>query len=207
DMSVNGIKVGNDTITVSKDVSVMAALSDKNGIALAGDKQIKLMIDNDVNKVYSISNHFSYNENSYTKGVLNYSVVFPDTGGIHSITLIVYDNMMNVSYKTAYLNIIGDENLSVRNVWNWPNPMKDVTYFTFVVSRNVSATIKVFTITGKCIRTIETEDLSAGYNQVYWDGRDNSGNEIAQGLYFYKILFKSADGSQIAVKNKLLVYR
>lgn len=115
--------------------------------------------------------------------------------------------MMNVSYKTAYLNVIGDENLSVRNVWNWPNPMKSSTYFTFVVSRSVSATIKIFTITGKCIRTMEIEDLPAGYNQIYWDGRDNNGNEIAQGLYFYKILFKSVDGARIAVKSKLLIYR
>jgi len=207
EMSVNGIKAGDDTITVSKDVAVMAVLSDKNGIALAGNKQIKVMIDNDVNKVYNISDYFSYDENSYTSGILNYSIVFPDTGGIHSITLIVYDNMMNVSYKTAYLNVIGDENLSVRNVWNWPNPMKSSTYFTFVVSRSVSATIKIFTITGKCIRTMEIEDLPAGYNQIYWDGRDNNGNEIAQGLYFYKILFKSVDGARIAVKSKLLIYR
>ena len=207
DLSVNGIKTDYDTITVSKDVSIMAALSDKNGIAIAGNNQIKVMIDNDLHKVYNVSDYFSYDENSYTRGMLNYNIVFPDTGGVHTITLIVYDNMMNVSYKTAYLKIINDENLSVRNVWNWPNPMKNFTYFTFVASRDVDATVKVFTITGKCIKTIESQGLSSGYNQIYWDGRDNMGNKIAQGLYFYKIIFKAADGSQIAVKNKLLVYR
>jgi flagellar hook assembly protein FlgD len=35
--------------------------------------------------------------------------------------------------------------------------------------------------------------LRIGFNSIYWDGRDHDGDEIANGLYFYKVIYKNDD--------------
>ncbi len=205
---LNGIKAKKeDTIRISKDINIHSEIYDTSGVAIFGTQPVRLMIDNNQYNLINVSSNFMYNENSYTEGYFNYNVLFPDTGGIHTITVIASDNMLNITYKTVNVDIIGDDKISVENVLNWPNPLNDYTYFTFTVSRDVSVKIKIFTVTGKCIRTIEVDDLNAGYNQIYWDGKDICGKRPAQGLYFYKIILKDAEGSSRAVKSKLLIYR
>ena len=38
-----------------------------------------------------------------------------------------------------------------------------------------------------------TSSLHIGFNTIPWDGRDEDGDEIANGLYFYKIISKHGD--------------
>jgi len=205
---LNGIKAkGEDTIRASKHINIHSEIYDTSGVAIFGTQPVRLMIDNNQYNLINVSSNFMYNENSYTEGYFNYNILFPDTGGVHTITVIASDNMLNITYKTVNVDIIGDDRIYVENVLNWPNPLNDYTYFTFTVSRDVSVKIKIFTVTGKCIKTIEVDDLNAGYNQIYWDGKDTYENRPAQGLYFYKIVFKDTEGSSRAVKSKLLIYR
>jgi hypothetical protein len=82
------------------------------------------------------------------------------------------------------------------NVFNYPNPFKNDTYFTFElhgINAPDELKIKVFTVAGRLIRdiTVPTSVLQIGFNKFYWDGRDQDGDEIANGVYFYKIIAKN----------------
>jgi flagellar hook assembly protein FlgD len=82
------------------------------------------------------------------------------------------------------------------NVFNYPNPFKNDTYFTFElhgVQPPEEFKIKVFTVAGRLIRdfSIPQSNLKIGFNRFYWDGRDQDGDEIANGVYFYKIASKN----------------
>ena len=82
------------------------------------------------------------------------------------------------------------------NVFNYPNPFKNDTYFTFElhgVQPPEEFKIKVFTVAGRLIRDLSVPKslLKIGFNKIYWDGRDQDGNEIANGVYFYKIASKN----------------
>jgi flagellar hook assembly protein FlgD len=84
----------------------------------------------------------------------------------------------------------------IRNVYNFPNPFSSFTNFTFILlaSDNVqSCKIKIYTVAGRLVKEISTY-AKVGFNQIYWDGRDNDGDVMANGVYLYKIILD--DGSK-----------
>jgi flagellar hook assembly protein FlgD len=67
--------------------------------------------------------------------------------------------------------------------------------------------VKIYTVSGRLIRTLD--DLSEplpGYNYYPWDGRDDDGDRIANGVYLYKIILKTGK-EQKEVIEKLVVLR
>jgi flagellar hook assembly protein FlgD len=57
--------------------------------------------------------------------------------------------------------------------------------------------ISVYTIRGLRIRTISDDaTLTPGFHQINWDGRDDFGDEIARGIYLYKIQVNSPASKQ-----------
>jgi hypothetical protein len=81
-------------------------------------------------------------------------------------------------------------------LYNYPNPFRQDTYFTFVLTGSrppEELSIRIFTIAGRKLKEIAVPagSIQVGFNRVYWDGRDNDGDEIANGYYFYQVSFKS----------------
>ncbi len=85
--------------------------------------------------------------------------------------------------------------------------MQDRTYFTFSMrnDRNAAIKIKIFTVAGRLIDTIETHG-HVGYNEYLWDGRDERGDLLANGVYFYKIIANDGDEKSESIK-KLIIAR
>ncbi|MBI3787695.1 MAG: hypothetical protein HY276_05490, partial [Ignavibacteriales bacterium] len=89
-------------------------------------------------------------------------------------------------------------------------PFNRTTTFTF--QRNsvdpMDVEIKVYTVAGRLIQSLTTPSITDRFVQVPWDGRDRDGNEIANGVYFYKVIAKSLDRSSTSeVLGKLTVLR
>jgi flagellar hook assembly protein FlgD len=59
----------------------------------------------------------------------------------------------------------------------------------------------VYDILGREVRTLMNSDLNAGYHQIVWNGRNNSGSQVASGMYLYRI----EAGSFISVKKMMLL--
>ena len=81
-------------------------------------------------------------------------------------------------------------------MYNYPNPFPNDTYFTFELrGQNAPEELKIriFTVAGRLIRdiSIPPSDLHVGFNTIYWNGRDQDGDEVANGVYFYKIMAKN----------------
>jgi len=47
--------------------------------------------------------------------------------------------------------------------------------------------IKVYNIVGQLVRTLVDEEKLPGNYQLVWDGKDQSGEEVASGIYFYRL--------------------
>ena len=47
--------------------------------------------------------------------------------------------------------------------------------------------LAVYDVTGRRVRTLVSGALNAGSHDVIWWGRDDTGGELASGLYFYKM--------------------
>ena len=79
---------------------------------------------------------------------------------------------------------------------NYPNPFtRDTTVTCELTKPAESLTVKIYTVTGRLIRELKT-DAPAGFIKLEWDGKDDDGNEVANGVYFGKIIVKSDDADE-----------
>jgi flagellar hook assembly protein FlgD len=54
--------------------------------------------------------------------------------------------------------------------------------------------IKIYSSSGRLIQHIQDAYQGQLYNEVSWDGRDKNGENVANGVYFYKIIVRTYDG-------------
>ena len=77
---------------------------------------------------------------------------------------------------------------------NYPNPFAKETTITCELTQPADAfTLKIYTVTGRLIRELET-DAPAGFIMLKWDGTDSNGTPVANGVYYGKINVKGFEG-------------
>lgn len=70
---------------------------------------------------------------------------------------------------------------------NSPNPFNPTTTIGFAAPQAGQVKVSVFNILGQNIKDLVDGYMDAGFHQVVWDGKDRSGDQVASGVYFYKI--------------------
>lgn len=119
------------------------------------------------------------------------------SNGEYSIQVKAWDIFNNFSVEKSYFTVVGDKDLVVRDIYNYPNPFTSSTTFTFQhnLLKPINVKIKIYTIAGRLIKTIEQFNINEKYVMIDWDGKDNDGNEISNGTYLYKMILTSTDGA------------
>jgi hypothetical protein len=85
---------------------------------------------------------------------------------------------------------------------NYPNPFNPVTQVAFTVPDGGGRVVlTVHNVSGQVVRTLLDETLPAGPAKAVWDGRDDSGERLASGVYFARL---SAGGDSAFRKMTLL---
>jgi hypothetical protein len=57
----------------------------------------------------------------------------------------------------------------------------------FMVDSPVHTTLKIYNIRGELVKTLVDEPKEAGSYEAVWDGKDENGNQVASGIYFYEL--------------------
>lgn len=75
---------------------------------------------------------------------------------------------------------------------NYPNPFNPSTTIRFSLPSQSNAdylptTLRIYNVLGRMVRTLVDEPMAAGTHDVIWDGKDEQGNQVASGIYFYKL--------------------
>jgi hypothetical protein len=70
---------------------------------------------------------------------------------------------------------------------NYPNPFNPETQIEYYMPFECHVKLEIFNILGQRIRILVDEYQSGGENSVVWDGKDDNGEEVASGVYFYKL--------------------
>ncbi|NND71046.1 MAG: T9SS type A sorting domain-containing protein [Rhodothermales bacterium] len=85
---------------------------------------------------------------------------------------------------------------------NYPNPLRTNTTIAFTLHRPLDVHIRVYGPTGRLVRTLMNRTTTPpGRYELSWDSRDQSGRNVASGLYFY-----TADiGDSIEMKKMILI--
>jgi len=84
---------------------------------------------------------------------------------------------------------------------NSPNPFNPATTIAFDLAVTQRVRITIYDGSGRPVRTLVDGVRDAGSNKVEWNGRDNAGNAVASGVYFYRLF---AGTTQLTRKMVLL---
>ncbi len=121
--------------------------------------------------------------------------------GTYTLTIQGKDVTGNESGKLPYtvtFKVINENTVS--NFYPYPNPFSTNTRFVFTLTGEIPDQIRVqiMTITGKVVKTLFKEDLGnlrigTNITDYAWDGTDEFGDKLANGVYLYKVDVKAAN--------------
>ena len=69
---------------------------------------------------------------------------------------------------------------------NYPNPFNPITEIHFHIPEDNFVNINIYNTLGQVVRNLVNAEYTAGEYKVVWDGRDNIGNNLTSGIYFYR---------------------
>jgi hypothetical protein len=176
---------------------MIVRLIDESGIntSTAGvGHQLLATISNPV-QTFNLSNNYQSDFNTYKSGEVRYPL--PDLSeGKYTLRVKAWDIYNNSSEAETYFEVSAADDFTMLNVVNYPNPFSNSTTFTF--QRNVidpiNVEVKIFSIAGRLIGKISVQNITDRSVRIPWDGRDHDGDNLANGIYLYKLIARSQDG-------------
>ena len=69
----------------------------------------------------------------------------------------------------------------------WPNPFREEAFLGIHLADPAPVSFTVYNVCGSVVHTDQVPLVPAGQYQIGWDGRDESGSLVAEGVYFYRV--------------------
>ena len=191
--------LGDETFTTggltTSTPEVLAKIFDESGVNTVGagvGHEMLLVLDENEEDAVKVGALYESEENSYQRGTVQYKFNEPLTPGMHTLSMRAWDVLNNSGSSTLEFVVADEAQLVVRNVLNYPNPTTGPTRFVFehnqVPGTPVSVQVRIYSLAGRPVRTIETEDaLPGGAMQIIWDGTDDGYARLPSGVYLYKV--------------------
>ena len=100
--------------------------------------------------------------------------------------------LRSVEPQSKYFTTLGDVKRTSL-MQNFPNPFNPETWIPYYLAKKASVTVRIYNVKGELIRSIDVGKQAAGaytnrQRAVYWDGKDDTGQSVASGIYFYQLL-------------------
>jgi hypothetical protein len=199
----------------AQNTTLLANLSDDSGINTTGagiGHDITAILDNDPNKLLVLNENYVSNVGDFRSGKVNN--LFKDLNtGPHSLRLKAWDTYNNSAEKEIEFMVAHDEKLALDHVLNYPNPFANSTTFLFDhnqagnVPDNLDVQVQIFTIAGHLVRTLNAtvSSTEAHQHSITWNGRDEYDDQLARGVYIYRLSVRSQHNNTVASKYEKLV--
>lgn len=162
-------------------------------------------------KCYSQSSaSFKLNRSSISNGggVLNSTNYFMKEtafGGIAFGRSSSFNFMLNGSMLITTIDGAKFNNSLIPKVFmlqqNYPNPFNPSTTIKYDLPLSSEVTIKIYNARGQEIKTISQGNQQEGTYSIVWDGKNNQGQQMSSGVYYYRIITEEFTD----VKKMLLV--
>jgi flagellar hook assembly protein FlgD len=124
--------------------------------------------------------------------------------GIYTFSVEAEDASGNPAGEIPYsVNFEVINESSVTNFYPYPNPFSTSTRFVFTLTGSYipdNLKIQILTVTGRVVREIMMDELGPiriGNNitDYAWDGRDEYGDQLANGVYLYRVILDTGSNS------------
>ena len=176
---------------ISPEPEIVISIRDESGVSVHDIEFFK----NGFN--WDLVNNFDLIQN----GILTQIILNPILSeNDRTMSFIASDYLGNMS-DTLKLEFFVSPDMKIIDYGNFPNPFKSKTLFSYELTRNIDDfKLSIYTVDGRKIREFKSFDYginsnlsSIGYHEIIWDGMDDWGDEVANGVYFYKYSLKFED--------------
>jgi hypothetical protein len=108
----------------------------------------------------------------------------------------VMDRVIHLKKVLEFLGNVPDEPTGVDPTFyvnslaqNRPNPFNPTTTIEFTVKERANVQLRIYNVAGQLIRTLVNEARTPGeVHTATWDGRNDAGQSVSSGVYFYKLV-------------------
>ncbi|WP_205501511.1 type IX secretion system sortase PorU [Rufibacter psychrotolerans] len=196
------------------EATLLAHLYDDNGINTAGagiGHEISAILDENTSNPIILNEFYTADVDSYQSGKVRYALKNLALGP-HTLSLKAWDTHNNSSITKIEFIVASSEKLALDHVYNIPNPFLNKTTFHFDHNRpgqELDILIQIFTVSGKLVKSLHAfGDGSTHFSDLTWDGRDESNDILAKGVYIYKVNVRSRqDGASTSRYEKLVLLK
>ncbi|GLR19355.1 type IX secretion system sortase PorU [Portibacter lacus] len=186
DFAFGGISTSNPVLLVK--------LQDDFGINVAGvsvGHDLVAELDNNSKERYILNDFYEAELNDFRKGIVRFPLKDLEPGK-HTLKIKAWDLSNNLGEGYTEFFVTDDEGDQLEHVFNYPNPFSTNTLFQFehnLPGTELEILINIYNVSGQIVKTIEHLVLDDGFriDDISWDGRDDYGQKIANGVYLYKI--------------------
>ncbi|MBW6514551.1 MAG: T9SS type A sorting domain-containing protein [Candidatus Syntrophosphaera sp.] len=70
---------------------------------------------------------------------------------------------------------------------NYPNPFNPSTTISYQLPASGQVRLDIYNVRGQLVRTLVDAEQNAGSHSVVWNGTDKAGQNVASGIYFYRL--------------------
>jgi serine protease len=103
------------------------------------------------------------------------------------LDIVQLSKQNNIAKINGSITILPSRSMLLQN---YPNPFNPVTWIPYLLAEPSDVTVKIYSEAGQLVRTLSLGYRSAGVytsqgQAAYWDGKDEHGESIASGVYFY----------------------
>lgn len=173
---------------------LLGFLQDNSGINITGigiGHELSAEMDNNTGNKIILNEFYESELNNFRKGSFRYPLSKLEPGK-HLIKVEAWDILNNRSEKIIEFTVVDGNSDKLRHVLNYPNPFSSVTNFRFehdLPDQELDIAVNIYSMSGKIVKSISRSKISPGYqiSDISWDGTDDYGNKLANGIYIYKI--------------------
>lgn len=210
DLYLNDLNFVSGDQTIDSPV-MLATLNDFHGINTSGNgigHSITAILDEDYSNIINLNDFFKPDVDSYKGGKIEYPF-YNLSDGSHTLTVKAWDNYNNSGEKTIEFFINRNADLNIHQIYNFPNPFKNSTTFTFDHTRpgeELDLRLEIYDLAGRLVQSYENTVTSEVTSIPFltWDGNDLQGNRLRNGVYIYLLKVTDSSGN-VATKQQKLV--
>jgi hypothetical protein len=188
-----------DGAALPSGAELLVAIADTSGINLtaAPGHGIEAFLDDGDQPFADLTGLFTYSPGEFRRGKAPLSLASVPVGS-HTLRIKAWDNANNSAQRSLDVEIAEHPQFRVSEFLNYPNPFAGQTTFYFRPSVE-AATIRIFTVTGRMIRSIDP----ARDGEASWDGTDQNGDPVGNGVYLAQIELNGrvVQGSKVVDKK------
>jgi len=110
-----------------------------------------------------------------------------------SIRVLIRDGEGHLWTKVVPLKVLPRSKPKVSQLLqNYPNPFNPETWIPYQLAKPARVRIQIYEPSGRLVRTLDLGHRGAGFytspmEAAYWDGRNETGERVSSGLYFYRL--------------------